>query len=227
MRQATGIPAGAPVTLALFTPTSAAVSFSVVVNPAKLAAVEGMMAGIKRGVPRVITRAINKVGVAARTEICRRIAAEVNLKVSALRNRNVKLTKATFNRWEATLKISGRRVPLVRWLARQTRKGVSYAIRGSQRKFVPGGFIAEMASGHRGVFRRKGTPQARRRRRKGHEAEVRPRLPIQELYGVSVPEAMIGITQLAAGVLDRRIAQDLEREIDNQAALVIRQEGGS
>jgi len=209
------------------TPAGAGMTLSVVIDPAKLAAVEGMMAGIKRGVPRVITRAINKVGVAARTEICRRIAAEVNLKVTELRNRNVTLTKANYDRWEAKVRISGRRVPLLRWLARQTRKGVSYAIRRGERRLVPGGFIAEMDTGHRGVFRRKGAPQARRRRRRGHEAEVRPRLPIQELYGPSAPEAMSKIEDLGKEVLDRRIAQDLEREIDNQAALVIRQEGGS
>ena len=195
----------------------ALVNINIGITDAKLAEVNAMLDGVKNGSQQVISRAINKVGTAARTQIVRRIVQEVNLKAGEVRDRNVSLSKANYSRLEAMIRISGRRIPLLRWGARQTAKGVSYAIRrGAGRTTALGSFMqgrrgkdVVMPSGHRGVFARTG---------KG-------RLPIAELRGPSVPAVMEGIADLSAEVLDEQYAAKLETEIDSQIGLVLARRG--
>ena len=194
--------------------------------------IRGLLAGVTEGVPRVLCRAINKVGTAARTQIVRRIVQEVNLKVTEVRNRNVLLRRANFYNLAAVLQISGRRIPLVKWGARQVRRGVSYAIRRGARKVAAGAFMEAggrpiaMPSGHRGVFER-GQPGTTRRVRKegGRRGHYWSELPIHELYGPSVPVVVEGIEELSQEVMDRKITEDLAAEIDMQVGLVIARHG--
>lgn len=168
-----------------------------------------LLADVKNGVSRVLTRAINKVGVAARTRIVRLVAGVANLKVSDIRNRNVRLHKANFSTLTAHITVTGRRIPLISFKARQMRRGVTYAIRKGKRSQLAGNFITTMPTGHRGVFSRR-TAQ---------------RLPIDEKFGPSVPELVRSIGQLATSVLDKQIADDLDHEINMQVGLVLRRRG--
>jgi len=207
------------------------VTLEIVINKKQLAEITELLAEVPRGVPKVLTRAINKVGVAARTHIIRRIVARLNLKTRDVRNRNVFLYKANYANLMARINISGRRIPLMRWGARQLKRGVSYAIRKGQRKRLEGAFIQQMTSGHRGVFMRSGEFQRskiaarktskRLGRRKGKGFMVRPRLPIAERYGPSVPEAAKNIRELSQRVLDEKIATDLAGEVETQVGLVL------
>lgn len=111
-----------------------------------------------REVPRVLSRAINKVAVSARTEIVKRVVETVNLKTSDVRKRNVPLMKATQRTLAALVQVSGRRIPLGYFGAKNLSKsgrGVSYAITRGQRKTIRQGFQARMSSGHAGLFMRK------------------------------------------------------------------------
>ena len=69
----------------------------------------------------------------------------------------------------AQLAASLKRIPLIRWNARQVGRGVSYRLKGGRGRH-PNAFIAAMRSGHRGVFVR-GTTRG---------------LPIKELFGPSL-----------------------------------------
>jgi hypothetical protein len=197
------------------------VMIDVGVKPGKIAEITALLDGVKNGMEQVVTRAINKVGVAARTRIVRRIVQEVNLKAGELRDRNVSLKKASYRRLTASVFISGRRIPLLRWGARQTSKGVSYAITRGQRTVMSGAFMEShgrpitMKSGHRGVF-------ARAEMEGGLRAG---RLPIRELRGPSVPAVVEGIQELSEAVLDKQIAEQLDGEIDTQLGLVLQRRG--
>lgn len=87
---------------------------------------------------------------------------------------------------------SGKAVPLFLYPHRQARKGVSVAVNKGQRKLIPSAFVA-LVRGHRGVFRRVGAP----------------RLPIKELYGSSVADALRD-TEVPSQVLAK--AADVFRE---------------
>jgi hypothetical protein len=119
--------------------------------------------------PVVAMRATNDALGAARTDVRRGLAADSGLTQAVVRQ-SMSEVRATVSRPEARLTVTGRRIPLIDFRARQTRTGVSYRLPGG-RNTVPGGFIQTMRSGHRGVFKRRG----------------RPRLPIDELFGPSLP----------------------------------------
>jgi len=162
-------------------------AISVEVDPRQLAALERMLGGVRGGLPRVAARAVNKVARGARTRVVRAVAGRVAVKQGELRRRNVTLKTANYKHLSAHLRISGARIPVIRFGARQTRRGVSYRIekRGSRRK-VRRAFIATMRSGHRGVFTR--DPLWEHRYPRGRSSGRKHGLPITELRGPSVPE---------------------------------------
>jgi len=178
----------------------------IVIDEEQLRRTAEAVASIPMGLPKVLSRAVNKVAVAARTRLLRLVAGQINVRQKDLRDKNVKLTKANVRRLLAGIAIRGTRIALLAFGARQTRKGATYSIRKGQRKIVSSGFLeshgtpVRMRSGHRGVFVRSGTPRISRVLapksrgvrgiKKGMGWLARPRLPIRELKGPSVPEVV-------------------------------------
>lgn len=179
---------------------------SVTVNKQQMREAKRLLADTPRAMPKIITRSVNKVAVKARTRIVRRVASEITVKQKDLRSRNVKLKKANYTTQTATISITGKRIPLIQFRAKQTKKGVTYKIKKTGgRKKIPHAFITAMDSGHRGAFRRKGTS----------------RLPIVELFGPSIPAAMENIAELAKRTMNREIGTNLHNEINRQVGLVL------
>lgn len=134
------------------------------------------LANVKNGVPRAVTRAINRTLTTVRAAAAREVAEDIGVPVRQVTER-MDITKATFNRLAGRIRISGTRIPLVELRpagpepSRGKGRGVSYSL-GGQRRRIHQAFLATMRSGHRGVFRRE--PGA-------------GRLPIIELRGPSIP----------------------------------------
>jgi len=172
----------------------------------RLRAIERELAAAPGAMPKVMSRAVNKVATAARTEIVRGVAQETALTQKDAR-KSVGLTRATYRRWAATIRVGGRRIPLIRFKARQTRKGVTYQVPGGGggRSAAAGAFIATMPGGRRGVFRRQGAP----------------RLPIYELFGPSLQGVVEGVDRLAWRTLRRTLDRRLGQEIDRQVGVVL------
>lgn len=124
--------------------------------------------------------ALNRTSVTVRAEAVRKIGGTYNIKASVIRDQ-LRLKRADRSRLEAQVIASGRRIPLIAFQARQTRRGVTVRVK-QERKLVRGVFIAKMPTGHTGVFERKG----------------RARLPIRELFSVSLPQAFTNRQILAA-----------------------------
>lgn len=185
---------------------------SVTVNKKQIAEAKRLLADTPRAMPKIITRSVNKVAVKARTKIIRRVASEIAVKQKDLRQRNVKLKKANYSTQTATIKITGKRIPLIRFGAKQTKKGVTYKIKKSGgRKKITGAFVEAMSSGHRGAFRRKG----------------KSRLPIVELFGPSIPAAMENVADMAKRTMEREIGKNLHNEINRQVGLVLERRKGA
>jgi hypothetical protein len=160
---------------------------------------------------KAIPRALNKVATTARAEAAREIKqAGYGLKVGAIK-KAIKTIRATKHDLTAIVRASGSPIPLIEYGARQTRKGVTVSVlRG--RKLIPGGFIATMPTGHRGVFVHKGEVN-RWVMRNGKR--VRSRLPIRELFGPSIPQAFVNNTVQAAlkGAIKARFPVVLMQEL--------------
>lgn len=122
-------------------------------------------------VTRATMRALNRALTSGHAELARLVSKDMGLKVGDVKAA-IKSTEATTSRLEVKLAASAKRMPLSKFGARQTKKGVSYNLGagGGGRKVLAHAFLATVGSGHVGVFTRK----------------TKARLPIDQKYGPSI-----------------------------------------
>lgn len=175
----------------------------------RLEEIRKLLRGIPNAMPNVMSRGINKTTTSTRAEIARRIAAEVKITQAAVK-KSIKVTKATRTRWRADLDLFTKRIPLIKFGAKELKKGVSYRISksGGRKKITDPArpFIQTLPSGHIGVFRRH-TPETKR-------------LPIVELKGPSIGGVFEGAAGIAAEVQESSM-EKLELNIDRQVAYIL------
>ena len=191
---------------------SGLVSFDVRATDQSLKEVQRLLQSYPKGIVKVETRAVNKIAVSARADIVREVRKDLNLKAGELKKRNITLKKARYKNPAALIKVSGKRIPLAKFGARQIKSGLAYKIdpQGGRKK-VLGAFMATMPSGHVGGFTRKledGTNRV-------------DRLPIDELQGPSVPKVFLGIGRFAASVHQARLSRDLAAELLTQVFVLL------
>lgn len=134
----------------------------------KKADLEKAIAALKsRSIPGIV-RSLNRAAVSTRTLMVRSVAADLGIKQKDV---PIAVRNASASRLEAQVIASGKRIPLIKFSARQTKRGVTARLKGGAGKY-PNAFIATMPTGHQGVYQRR--PGARR-------------LPIYELFGPSIP----------------------------------------
>lgn len=142
--------------------------------------------------PLAAARALNRSIASVQTAAVREMAKDLNLAQKDVR-KGLEIKRATRQSLLATLTVTSRRIVLLAFGARQTARGVTYNL-GRGRRLAAGAFIAQMRSGHVGVFRRRG----------------RPRLPLtRELRGPSLPRVF---TREAIQSARERLAEDLLRK---------------
>jgi len=134
--------------------------------------------------PYAICRALDRAAVSARTVMARQVASDLGIPVGSAGGRRrtahtameaMSVEKARPETLTSRVVARGARIPLIEFKARGREpsrgrgRGVTARLPGGAGRY-PHGFIATMASGHRGVFTRIG----------------RPRTPIVELHGPSI-----------------------------------------
>jgi hypothetical protein len=150
------------------------------------------LAGIRNGFARAGARAINRSITTVNAQASREIAKDIGLPVTQVK-RSMRIIRARFESLVGSVEVTGRRIPIEAFAARQTRRGVTYRGRGGGRKLIPGAFRAQMPSGHRGVFLRRG----------------KARLPIAEKFGPSLPKVA---SNAAITATMRRVAEEAMRK---------------
>lgn len=136
---------------------------------------------------KVIGRALRKTASNAKTETSRAIRDEYKIS-SRVVGKSITVHTVYGQTPKAEITVKGRPLPMYAFKPKQTKVGVRVRIKG---KFivVPHAFIANMRSGHVGVFARGGY--------KGITADAgsfgrfkfsKSRLPINELYTFSLPQ---------------------------------------
>nr|WP_294565005.1 phage tail protein [uncultured Rhodopila sp.] len=199
-------------------PTSAGgagVEMFLSIDGAVLASVTDQLAQIPGGFQRAAARSVNLVTRKVNTRVLRSVSGEINVSQAELRRRNVSVRQADLQTLQGAVNITGRRIPLYRFGARQTRLGVTYGIRrGGSRTTMLHAFIATMPSGHIGVFFRK---KGAKTREIGQRSTA---LPIQEPFGPSVPVVVENAEDLTQEALDQTAGAELEAELLRQADLI-------
>lgn len=178
-------------------------------DEARLRSIQKMLRDIPNAMPKVMSRGINRTSRSALAEIARKIAAEVKITQAAVK-KGVKVTKATYTRWQSWLDLHTKRIPLIKFRARPLKKGISYQISksGGRKKITDPArpFKQTLPSGHVGIFRRH-TPETKR-------------LPIVELFGPSIGGVFEGAAGIAADV-QMSTQEKLVKNIDQQIAYIL------
>ena len=163
----------------------------------------------KRATPAII-RALNRTAGSVRTQLSRDIAADISLKVGTVRD-ELKVRPAREDNLTAAVSVSGSKIPLAKFGATgpmpSRGRGTVSARIGGARKRYPGRFLAQMRSGHIGVFGRI-APSTRR-----SAGAWGKNLPIAELFGPSLPHVFE--KHLPAGIArgEEQLVKNLEHEI--------------
>lgn len=136
---------------------------------------------------RAVVRALNKMADQVKTAASREIrSAGYKLKASDIKAA-LKVRRASGSQKTAAVIASGRPLPLVKYSARQTSKGVTVDVLKG-RKLIAGAFIATMPNGHRGVYVREQASKHRKVQQRGKP--VWSQLPIRQLFGPAIPDGM-------------------------------------
>lgn len=149
-------------------------------------------------------RAINKTARSVRTEISKRVRAEVALKASVIKG-SVTMTKASRQaKPSAKVGVDAKPIPLKHYAARQVKKGTTVRVKKKGgRKLIKHAFIADKLGSH--VFQRKGDD----------------RFPILKRFGPSVADEVERIGSALEGhiydTLDKQIRQAIGWELEKQA----------
>ena len=171
-------------------------------------AVHRRLQKVNQAVEVAAQRSVKKVAVSVRATWARQIVEEINLPASVIKdairlhpsNRST-ITIEVDSRNVASLGI-GRRVrsvPVMRFKPRQTRAGVSVRIKKSQgRKLIKSAFIAEMKTGHEGVFYRLG----------------KKRLPIEEAKTTAVEEMAMDVVPKIQAFATNKLHTVFQSQLD-------------
>jgi hypothetical protein len=169
------------------------------------------MERVKRDVAEVaVVRTLNKVAAQVKTAAAREMrSAGYNLKVSDIK-KSLTTIQATSGSLTARVVASGRPVPLIKYGARMTSRGVSVDVLHG-RKLIAGAFIATMPSGHTGVYVRVGNE---RKKVSKNGRATWSNLPIKELFGPSVPN----------GLINKAVQEALQHLIEEKFPIVFAQQ---
>lgn len=181
------------------------------VNERQLRELQETLGGFSRRMPLIVSRSLNRTIKKAKTDTSREIGKEIRLKQTDIKKK-ITIRKASRSHWTAIMKLSKSKVPLIKFAAKQLKRGVTYAIsRKGGRSRLRMGFIEKMPRGHRGVFRR-------------HKPTT-PRLPIIELFGPSIAGIfqggmlgrVLGTSKMSRKIkklIQKNLANNLTKQID-------------
>jgi len=146
---------------------------------------------------RALNRALDKLV----TETGREVRKVYKVRLRTVRDA-LNTKRASVRNLQARLLVDGVRLPIIEFSPRWRRgmpvgASVQVMVSGG-RKNIRGAFIAEMKSGHRGVFRRRG----------------RSRLPIDEIRTISIPQAVIN--KMVSAALERAAVDTFNKNFAQQ-----------
>lgn len=146
---------------------------------------------------RALSVAVNTTARQVRTMAAREVAKGMGVRRKDVDSAFVIRPFSQPDTLHAIVRGVGAPLPLHRFKPRQTKKGVTANAWG-QRRLYPGAFIAEMKSGHVGVFIRK----------------TRKRFPIKELWGSGVAQVMA--QDAVSSTIERHAGERLRANVMRQ-----------
>jgi hypothetical protein len=196
--------------------------FHIKANETDMANIRAMLADIKTIPEKVISRGLNKTLTGVKTDASTEVRKVLNVKKAAV-DETFKITKASVTSLSCAIKSTGKPLALIDFTGtRQTKVGVSVLVKKEKgRKVMPGAFIAQMKSGHKGVYWRDwhgDTAPAKGKKRTIPYAKLPAmyRLPIRELFGPRAPDILENDPVMGAVLkkADERLHKNLQHELE-------------
>jgi hypothetical protein len=165
------------------------------------------------GAQKAISRSINDALRAGRTAASRAITSGYNIKRGVVLE-GIKPFFSNAGNLLGFLHASGTKFPLQMFVTGASREsGVTIEeVRGKQ-TILAHEFEATMASGHEGVFTRR-----------GRDGTTSPRLPIHEMFGLSIPE-MLGQRSEVLSAVEASIEERLGARLEHHVRYLLEQGG--
>lgn len=186
----------------------------------------GALSSVEQGIEKAATRAINKTLKNGVTITARMVAGEFNVTQKEIKSQ-LRKVEATYSKMEGQLIFSGpRALPLIRYVVGSKEpvptmpqyyktalanrvKGVKVKVKkASGISTLKSAFLAEMASGHVGVFERTDDDWSS---------------PITEMYGTTYLSWLN--TDLVADHLEEQVFERFEHHLEHEANFVLQQAG--
>lgn len=168
-----------------------------------------------------VARAINHTMAKVKTMSSRQIREVYALDAKTV---NSALSQVKADRLTLTGKVvgKGKPIPLYKFKARQTAKGVTVEVKRGKRKIIPGVFLVSLNNGHTGVMFRGKYAGRNMQRRKNRIKPTGPDLPITEMRGVSIPKSLTNdvVTKSLMRGINDMFPKRLEHEIKRVESIV-------
>lgn len=170
---------------------------------------QGRLAQLGADMPKVMARALNRTIANVRAASVRALVTETGLPLARVR-KSVEIERATWNNLVARQFVTGKRITLADFGAREVNKGVAYKL-PTHHGFIPGAFLATMKSGHVGVFKREPLPSVKR-----SPGAWSLNLPIKVRRGPSLPFVLRnkGVLNPILAQANALLEKNLTHEID-------------
>lgn len=194
--------------------------------------IQSLLKSVPRDLPKILSRALNRTIKPAKTEVSKGLRKEINIKAAEVK-KGTKVNKASTARLITSIILSHKKIPIVKFGAKQTKKGVTFKVyKKKGRKTMEGAFLATMSSGHKGVFRR-GIGQNRRQinqirstRKSEKSSQVtKHNIYIGEQFGTSLHKAFAKSEQLIKNIIAKAY-QRLDHNIEAQIKYVFSRRKG-
>lgn len=168
--------------------------------------VETLLSGIPKGAERAFSNSINRGLSRVKTTAMKRVKEVYAVQSSALTAATTtRISKASTGNLAGYVSFSGFKLPLYKFNVTPKKPGTGKQVTASVMKnggtTFKDAFVAEMKSGHMGVFERSG----------------RKRLPVEEIMGLSAAQ-MVGnaavieeLEKEAQKVVDERLSHEIDR----------------
>ncbi|MEY8517186.1 phage tail protein [Lachnospiraceae bacterium 29-84] len=168
--------------------------------------VECILAGVPKGAERALSNAINRGLSRVKTGATKRVKEVYTVQSSAINEAtNTKIQKASTGKLAGYIHFSGCKIPLYKFKVTPKAPGVKKQVTAAVKKgggtAFENAFIAQMKSGHTGVF----------------ERETSKRLPVEEKMGLAMAQmvgnlnVMTEIEKEAQEVINERLEHEIER----------------
>ena len=163
--------------------------------------------------PSAAARAVNRVATTVRAHTARSVAKKTGLPVGSVKRRISIIRRATKTLPGALIAITGRPLNLMRFGARQLKRGgVSAKPWGKRQKFAEG-FIARMPNGVEIVVKRSRAGKAGKKIQSGRWAGKSPHIEAMWGPGIANEAAAAELRRQRQELIEKRMPIELSREL--------------